>query len=554
MGQYPIYVTWYVSNTASNGFILGVDTYDGMTKGTPFLTLTKALSVCNDGDIILLNSGTYTETLSMAVNKAVSIDSAIAYGAIIKVAGGQTKIFTINAAGSGSTIGRVVLDGNAACANGILGDATTAVPFFGIDGTTFQNFTGNAIDTMTKVRNLTISGGWTINCGAAVSAMNITPDAASNIVIKNGTINATSPSGATWTGVSIAPTITGCTLVIDSITYNITGNAVSTTFNAIFTAGCSKVSVTNSNFTYTGGASSTNLYSIYTTNHATITCTSYVVNNNTIQTPGYSQFGIFIGDYSAPTTANNIQNCVVSNNTIKNTGQAIFVGYITGAQIFHSTFIDCSSGITSRQCTNNVISYNYGYFLTGYQAGTTVFALGAVSCYGDTGTKVYNNTFHCAASTSSIGIKTAIATANCSGLVVRNNLITAANSAGLVYVNSAASNPITTISNNLYFGSTNANPWVYLGTNYSAVGTWAAAASDTNYVTSDPLLTSDFRMNFTSPAYKTGVNVSLTSDFTGSAITNPPSIGAFDKRFKGTGNTINSVYTFNRLTLDSNVN
>jgi len=51
----------------------GADTNDGRNPGGPFRTLTKALSVATDGDLIFMYPGTYQEAYPMTVPKGVTI-------------------------------------------------------------------------------------------------------------------------------------------------------------------------------------------------------------------------------------------------------------------------------------------------------------------------------------------------------------------------------------------------------------------------------------------------------------------------------------------------
>src|SRR5437764_14543304 len=59
--------TYYVSNTASNGYVVGADTDNGTAKATPFLTIKKAIGtnlgagVMASGDTCFVNDGTYLE-------------------------------------------------------------------------------------------------------------------------------------------------------------------------------------------------------------------------------------------------------------------------------------------------------------------------------------------------------------------------------------------------------------------------------------------------------------------------------------------------------------
>jgi len=47
--------TYYVSNNSSNGYALGVDTNNGTSQSTPFLTIAHAISImASTGDTWLI--------------------------------------------------------------------------------------------------------------------------------------------------------------------------------------------------------------------------------------------------------------------------------------------------------------------------------------------------------------------------------------------------------------------------------------------------------------------------------------------------------------------
>jgi len=57
--------TYYVSNAATNGYVVGNDANDGLDPSTPWLTVAKAINNSSSlvgGDIVIINSGTYNET------------------------------------------------------------------------------------------------------------------------------------------------------------------------------------------------------------------------------------------------------------------------------------------------------------------------------------------------------------------------------------------------------------------------------------------------------------------------------------------------------------
>lgn len=50
---------YYVSNSASNGFAMGNDSNDGLSKSTPWVTLGKFGSTASLGDVGIVNIGDY---------------------------------------------------------------------------------------------------------------------------------------------------------------------------------------------------------------------------------------------------------------------------------------------------------------------------------------------------------------------------------------------------------------------------------------------------------------------------------------------------------------
>lgn len=55
---------YYVSNAATNGFVVGNDANAGTAKGTAWLTVEKALATVAAGDTVNINAGTYVESSS----------------------------------------------------------------------------------------------------------------------------------------------------------------------------------------------------------------------------------------------------------------------------------------------------------------------------------------------------------------------------------------------------------------------------------------------------------------------------------------------------------
>ena len=56
--------TYYVSKSNANsslGYVVGNDSNNGTSPGTPWLTISKAVATATDGDTIYVNDGTYVD-------------------------------------------------------------------------------------------------------------------------------------------------------------------------------------------------------------------------------------------------------------------------------------------------------------------------------------------------------------------------------------------------------------------------------------------------------------------------------------------------------------
>lgn len=110
--------TRYVSQTATNGYIIGVDTNDGLTKGAAKLTLESALSASTAGDTVIINDGLYTPTTLYTVANGVTIQPENAMAVELRGVAGQAAVTNITHSGSGTTtIGPIYVNANGALAS-----------------------------------------------------------------------------------------------------------------------------------------------------------------------------------------------------------------------------------------------------------------------------------------------------------------------------------------------------------------------------------------------------------------------------------------------------
>lgn len=81
---------WYVSNSALNGYSLGVDTNNGLSVSTPFLTINHAISASSAGDTITINPT--SNSLSAANNPYNETTQVSVAGKTLNIGGDTTYV------------------------------------------------------------------------------------------------------------------------------------------------------------------------------------------------------------------------------------------------------------------------------------------------------------------------------------------------------------------------------------------------------------------------------------------------------------------------------
>ncbi len=76
--------TWFVATAGSDTTTLGNTGANGKSSETPFLTITKALSVASSGDTILIAAGEYQEVFPLTVPDGVTVRGTNLRSTVIK--------------------------------------------------------------------------------------------------------------------------------------------------------------------------------------------------------------------------------------------------------------------------------------------------------------------------------------------------------------------------------------------------------------------------------------------------------------------------------------
>lgn len=219
--------TYYVSQSTANGYSVGIDTNNGTSKATPFLTLGKALSVWAANDSIVVNDGVYTATdggfgnFFSATRGGGSITPETYRGATLKGIAGQTRTINI----------------------GIPVSTTINIGAFIIDASMLTAAGANAVDTSSVNATWIYTGTDFIgaNTGASTGcAKGNSPDGTSKY------LGCRVRGSSTSFGINTSVLTTG-TLIVDGLETNMTGftAAIGGAVYAQATAAGAKVYVNN---------------------------------------------------------------------------------------------------------------------------------------------------------------------------------------------------------------------------------------------------------------------------------------------------------------------
>lgn len=185
--------TRFVSNTTSNGYTAGTDSGTALAKGTPWLTITFALSTANAGDTITVNGGTYLETAFLnpgKINFTLTSDGSV----IVQTnTGADTKVLSLRSAASGFILNTgFTFDSQGVQASCISSDGTGGT--FTLHGPQVINYTTQGFSLLT--------GTWVIDQGWSASSV---PTAASSFGMVLNNTSTSIPASFDISNGTIAP-------------------------------------------------------------------------------------------------------------------------------------------------------------------------------------------------------------------------------------------------------------------------------------------------------------------------------------------------------------
>jgi peptidoglycan hydrolase-like protein with peptidoglycan-binding domain len=514
--------TYYISPSGS-------DTASG-TVSSPWKTLAHACSsVSASGSVIHVNSGTYNETSICYLAVGVSIEGEKNMSSIIysSVKGNYWDSHTIQLASANE---------------GTSGDQ--------------------------HISYLVLNGGTGINNEVATGAIIVSKR--KNVEIHHNTIQYFFNDGIYFSGTGIrdgAPTAyaTGNSFhdntVLDSSTFSGIGTANGAGFGDIMIGGQQNIQIYNNNLTVSYRTNGINGYVIKYWDGGYNK--GLKIFNNTMVRPPFSgmhydfDFAIELWnsrggveihdnrmygslDFGGQTTtdeggygyAAKVYNNVIGWDSMQSSEQLgidVEGTHTGGLYIYNNNFKNLDFAIKGYQGFNPAgETVQDLYFTNNIVQGIREYAFYLFPIYVTSNTysniNILNNDFYA----NGKGGKSAMvlgAGGNYANVRVRNNIVQGFGAEGPVCIASPSGHTLSSLSveNNLFYGNS-----------YSSVYYYTTPSSQVvqNNLSSDPLFVNssggDFHLQSTSPAINKGINVGITSDYAGNAITGTPDIGAYE--------------------------
>ena len=487
----------YVSQTATNGYAIGDDANDGLSKSTPKLTIESAITAVGIGDTIYINDGTYVDATNylFASKSSVSFMPENDYQVTIQGQAGQTRV--VHIAASNNTFGKVVIDANSNISRCITIAST-------VTGTTFSGtrFTGATESVSSSIlgTDITFNNGFQIDLTDFTGhCLELDLDAAGSAVIQNGTITTANPTAGSASKqlIRVTPSVTGVDLTVSDITFSVTDGAGRGT-TAIFSEGCSNYDIHDNTLSGTGNDRGTfcNIQ-----NHATLTVDSCKVYNNSggmTLSSGLTGYLVGIGDETTSAGDNSISNIHVYGNDLHSADHGYWVGFNTGARFENNIATNTDVALVSKGDTDSIFAGNL----------IKQCASSALYSKGSSGTQFCNNTHVIETGYDSISQKAGVNGAvNSTDIEFKNN-ITYATASPTKCTETDAANTATFTNNYYHYtdGAIPANSFNYQGNNYADLAAWeAAVATASDNTEADPLVNTDYSLKSNSPCVSAGV-------------------------------------------------
>jgi len=477
-----------------------VDTVTGSASGpgsaaAPWATIDQGLAGA-PANVVTLSGGarpqvvlngtvaaqqTFVSTAGIAISGTQYIKAANAGGAIL--AGNGTTQAILLATGADLTLEDVILDpslnNGGAAAAAITVPSTATVISLTLDRVTFQNWTGYAVDASGGCRinytetDCTLNGG-TVTGGVFLNSLNAGAVAVTRPAMVLTSQNTASRGGYVIIGGS-GNTAT-CQFTDPDIAVTLdSGLAGAGLHYGIRVVNIAGATVDGGTHSISGAPGSrTGACVLMDYNGADNIDGSQIINaTGTNSTNGGYVFAIGLESSGTPAQA---ENCEISGNTAAAVGAAItggchlgFLGFTKDSSMTGNTFVNGGISVVDKDTVNSTVTGNT----------VTGFASSGIRAKGSTnGTYSGNTVTQTAGYSNGTMIDLSwddIPATPTTGAIVSGNTFANAGGSSTTLVTLDNTGGSATPSNNIYnqsSGSLAANPWRWLGVNYSTLAAW----------------------------------------------------------------------------------
>lgn len=509
--------TYYVSNVAANGFVVGSDANTGLSKAQALATFSAAYAKCVDGDMIILNDSATIYELGgtfYKIEKAIRIMPFSYRGATIR---GNNTTSTFQVLSPNVTIGAIILDATITSS----GMATTPI----LSGTTASNL--RLIGTQLKGNTYALWHFGTLICrgvdivsiGTYKAWNKLDPRMPGDVVFEDCNIDG-------YISLVNGNNLTGINFYIRRSTVRTSDGqnrkTVETTLGqtrAIDLMGVTSFVIEDCEI---GVDVDTSQSGIVIQRHATVPLTSGIVRQNRVRagvsasaiTAGY---GIGIGNETA--TTGSISGVQIYGNEFDHVNHGIFFGYcVSSSYSWGNVVRDAIIGLIIKGASSGDVTHYSNIVVGGPLTG------GALRSKESVNAKLVNNLVIWDAQSVAGGYFQIADTAS-TGTDFANNLLYAPSKNVRWGVQVTAGSSATFRNNNYYAGSYSTSSFYNGSVFFDTPAAWAAVMEPTA-TTADPLFVNatggDYRLSASSPLRAAGVAGLAPVDFMGAVLASNP--------------------------------
>lgn len=533
--------TYYVSQTAENGYVVGNNGNNGTSKATPRLTIESAYGTAVNGDTIIINPGLYihASNFDAGATKGLTVACELTIGCNLRATSGN-QVWTVQTPAAGAM---VFLDITFDAQNARL-RCVTITNNVAISTNTFTHVTClDPVDTGivdNKNHNtLTITNA--VLAASAMSGSNTIGGLYSGVIHQTGNVLVDGVTVAATQSAAIARPLVylvrdaGSTAISVRVA-NLTGTLVSTApgvgtgwygaqISNIDDAVIERLSL---NFVGVRTAVGAQIRST----SGTLTAHRGIIRYNVFVMDGITEAYCGLLGESTSTAGNNQANngqmylneCTFTATPGSQTPHGFVAGVVTDPLVYANKVTNAYVGTLASRTTRGIFSGNL-----------------CVDCYGlifyakgATDTIITNNTAtqkNSKAQGACLGLNPHADATNNTGILYRNNICSSVGDAAARWVLVAASQAGTFDRNDYYTDQAlNSDQWRYQGTPDATLNGWNARAQVGTEVQLNPMFLSpsDFRLDPSSGLRRGGIwATNGCKDARGRPCFMPPDIGAY---------------------------